>query len=258
MAVCCVAALTIALAACSSGEEPEASVSSEITVSEPSGEDDSPFVSSERSSTPGPSTTGGRAGSSPGSSTTDPAAPTTVGPVVPTAGGGEVSPTTSDGSQPPPTTALVGDPAPNPSTTAPPQPSTIPPAEDACDRLDAAGVTDLVADIVSDATGATPTVEPDGSDICRYRAAPTLVEIHFVAQATVIDDWFRREGVEPVGEVGGNAVGLPSFVPPGSDQGAGYTIAVVGDGRGTIVAVTGIADERGVAAEIAVFANQVA
>lgn len=197
-----------------------------------------------------PSTIDGAAG------TTTPgvvdAAPTIAPPPPPT-----VDPDNPATSAAPPTTDVVGDPQPNPDTTArptTPPPTTLVPGPDACARLDDVGVPDALGD----ETGASVATEVLGPDVCRLTSASVVAEIHFVPSSTVRDDWFQRDGVEPVAEVGGDAVGLRMFVPPGAAQQAGYTIAAIGGDRGVIVAVGGTADARLVAGELAVLAAQAA
>lgn len=156
----------------------------------------------------------------------------------------------------PPTTELVGDPQPIPATTKPPPPPTVVPPPPACDRLaefDVAGA-------VTSATGSAASAELASDDVCRYTAGPVVVEVYFVTQAAVRDDWFRRSGVEPVGEVSGDAVGLRSYQPPpgAGAAGAGYTIAALGGRDGVVVAVRGTDDGRFVAGQAAVFAIQAA
>ncbi len=156
----------------------------------------------------------------------------------------------------PPTTELVGDPQPIPATTKPPPPPTVAPPPPACDRL---AVFD-VAGAVTSATGTAASAESVSDSTCRYTAGPVVVEVYFVTQAAVRDDWFQRTGVEPVGEVSGDAVGLRSFQPPpgSGSAGDGYTIATIGGRDGVIVAVRGTGDGRFVAGQVAVFANQAA
>ncbi len=164
--------------------------------------------------------------------------------------------------QVPPTTELLGDPQPLPDTTSPPPPPTVEAPPAACERLRAQGVDGIVADAVTDAVGGAVTVDAAAGNtadtVCRYTAGSIVVEVHFVAQAVVRDDWYRRAGVEPVGEVNGEAVGVGSFAPPGGAAGDGYTIALVGGRDGVIVAVRGTSDARRVAGQVAIFADQAA
>lgn len=161
-------------------------------------------------------------------------------------------PNAPDTTQAPPTTELVGDPQPSPGTTRPPPPPTVAPPPPACDRL---AVFDIVK-IVSEATGTTAAADTLSDNACRYTAGPVVVEVYFVTQASIRNDWYTREGVEPVGEVSGDAVGLRSFLPVSGSSGAGYTIASVGGRQGVVVAVRGTDDGRFVAGQVAVFANQ--
>ncbi|MGI9646144.1 MAG: hypothetical protein ACR2O6_12635 [Ilumatobacteraceae bacterium] len=156
----------------------------------------------------------------------------------------------------PPTTELVGDPQPEPGVTVPPPPppTTEPGDPDACGRLAAF---DVIGIIVS-ADGPTTTAESVAEDVCRYSSGAFVAEVHFMSVSDVRDDWFTRSGIEPVGEVSGDAVGFSSFIPPGASGGDGYTIAVEGGTRGVVVAVGGTADARLVAAQVAIFAGQAA
>ena len=106
--------------------------------------------------------------------------------------------------------------------------------------------------------GPTATATSLTNDSCRFTAGSAVAEVFFVSQADVRTDWFNRSGIEPVGEVGGDAVGLGSFLPPGGATSAGYTIALVGGEQGAVVAVTGTGDARLLAARIAIFADQAA
>ena len=80
--------------------------------------------------------------------------------------------------------------------------------------------------------------------------------MHFIPEAAVLDDWYRREGIEPVGDVSGDAVGLGEFSAPGSDSSPGYTIALVSARQGVIIAVRGGAAPRDVAVDLALVAGQ--
>ncbi len=154
-----------------------------------------------------------------------------------------------------PTTDLVGDPQPNPDTTGappPPPPPTAADDPDACERLADFDIVGVIADTASVAT----TGELVADEVCRYAAGAFVAEVHFVPAAEIRDDWNKRDGIEPVGEVASDAVGFGSFIPPGSPPGAGYTIALEGGSLGVIVAVTGTGDARRVAGQIAIFANQ--
>ena len=64
-------------------------------------------------------------------------------------------------------------------------------------------------------------------------------------------DWFRRDAIEPVGDVLADAVGIAVFVAPGSDSDAGYTIALVSRREGAVIAVRGTPDDRLVAVQLA-------
>lgn len=192
-----------------------------------------------------PSTIEGQSGAEPGVVEVSP----TIAPVP-------VDPNEPTTSVLPPTTELVGDPQPEPGVTAPPPPppTTTPGDPDACAQLAAF---DLVGSIVS-AGGPATTAEPVTDEVCRYTSGAFVTEVHFMSVAEVRDDWFARSGIEPVGEVSGDAVGFSSFIPPGSSGGDGYTIAVEGGARGVVIAVGGSDDARFVAAQVAIFAGQAA
>lgn len=151
----------------------------------------------------------------------------------------------------PPTTALVGDPKPNVDSraTLPPLPES--PVVDGCTRLAEVAA----ADAVTAGAGSPAVVDSIGDSACRFTAAgvagDVVVEVHYVAETTVSSEWFRREGIEPVGELGGDAVGVTSFAPPGSGSGEGFTIAMINRREGAIVAVRGAAANRDLAVELA-------
>lgn len=147
----------------------------------------------------------------------------------------------------PPTTALIGDPKPNVDSqaTLPPLPGSSP--VEGCARL--ADV--AAADAVTAAAGATATAEKVDTSVCRFAAGGVVAEIHYVSETTVSPEWFGREGIEPVGEVGGDAVGLASYLAPGSASGDGYTIAMITRRQGAIIAVRGSAADRDLAVELA-------
>lgn len=157
-----------------------------------------------------------------------------------------------------PSTALVGDPQPTPGTTGFTPPPTVAPPPDACTRLDDVGVVQVVADAVAAADLDAVTVVLVDDSTCRLESGAVVVEVGFVSLAEVRDDWYRRSGIEPVGEVGGDAVGFGSFVAPSGARAEGYTIAIAGGRDGVIVAVTGTPDARSIAADVTVFANQAA
>jgi hypothetical protein len=152
-----------------------------------------------------------------------------------------------EGSGAPPTTALVGDPKPNIDSraTLPPLPDS--PAVAGCTRLAEVAA----ADAVTAGAGSTAVVDSIGDSACRYTAGGVVVEVHYVAETTVSSEWFRRDGIEPVGELGGDAVGVTSFAPPGSGAGDGFTIAMINRREGAIVAVRGASANRELAVELA-------
>lgn len=154
----------------------------------------------------------------------------------------------------PPTTELVGDPQPQPNDTTPAPPPPEDPGPDACTRL---ADFDVVG-VISGAIGANTAAETVSDSACRYSDGGFVTEVHFVPIGEIRDDWYLRLGIEAVGEVGGDAVGFSSYVPPGAAGGDGYTIAVEGGGQGAIVAVTGTSDARLVAGQVALMAQQAA
>lgn len=147
----------------------------------------------------------------------------------------------------PPTTALIGDPRPNPDSTATLPPLPDAPVVDACSRL----AEYSASEIVGAAAGTAVVGESMSQDACRFTGGATVAEIHFLPEATVMADWFRRDAIEPVGEVGGDVVGLLAFVPPGSSPSEGYTLALVSRRQGAVVAVSGTSDDRALAVQLA-------
>jgi hypothetical protein len=148
----------------------------------------------------------------------------------------------------PVTTELIGDPRPDPDSdaTLPPLPER--PPFDACERLAEYGA----AEQFSDTVGSTPaTVESVGEGGCRFAAGSGMAEIHYVSEDIIESDWFRRDGIEPVGDVGADAVGIAAFIAPGTDTEAGYTIALVSRREGAVIAVGGTTDDRIVAVALA-------
>jgi hypothetical protein len=174
-------------------------------------------------------------------------------PTVPeTSGSVPADPATADST--PPSTELIGDPQPDPDSrdTLPPLPPLPPgtPVDTACDRL-AEG---RLVEIVEAAAGARATTTPVGDEVCRFAAGPIVAEVHFVTEAAVESDWFRRDGIEPVGRVGGDAVGLAVFVPPGASGSEGYTIALVSRREGIVTAARGVSGSRLLAEDLAIAA----
>ena len=155
----------------------------------------------------------------------------------------------------PPTTEFVGDPQPSPDTTAPPPPETVAPPPPACERLAAAGVPEELAGWIQPVDTSTPISDVDG---CRYETGNVVTEVWFVPLNEVREDWFRREGIEPVTFVGGDAVGLDGFRSAGGSTGPGYTVATVGGAQGVIVSVGDTADAELAADFVAVLASQAA
>jgi hypothetical protein len=158
-----------------------------------------------------------------------------------------ILPVTDEEALAPPVTELIGDPQPDPDSevTLPPLPEQ--PMIDACDRSSDLAITDMVASSV----GEQVDVESISDDACRFVAGDAVAEIHYVSESTVESDWFVRSGIQPVGAVTGDAVGLVGFVPPGSASASGYTIALVSRRQGAIVAVRGTAADRALAEELA-------
>ncbi len=147
----------------------------------------------------------------------------------------------------PPVTELVGDPQPDPDSplTLPPLPEQ--PVVDTCDRSNELAI----ADTFGASVGGPVEVESISTEACRLTAGDAVVEVHYVSESTVESDWFERSGIQPVGAVSGDAVGIAEFVPPGSEPSNGYTIALVSRRQGAIVAVSGTADDRALAEELA-------
>jgi hypothetical protein len=148
----------------------------------------------------------------------------------------------------PGTTEVVGDPRPDPerATTLPPLPEA--PVVEACTRL----IDFQVAEQIGAAVGGVPaTAESIGDAVCRFTAGAGVAEVHYVSEDVIESDWFRRDGIEPVGDVLADAVGIAAFVAPGSDSDVGYTIAFVSRREGAVIAVSGTPDDRAVAVQLA-------
>ena len=158
-----------------------------------------------------------------------------------------ILPVTDEEALAPPVTELIGDPQPDPDSpvTLPPLPAQ--PVIDACDRLNELAT----ADTIGASVGERVVVESIADDACRFTAGDAVAEVHYVSEATVESDWFERSGIQPVGAVTGDAVGVAGFVPPGSESAGGYTIALVSRRHGAIIAVRGTADDRVLAEELA-------
>jgi hypothetical protein len=153
---------------------------------------------------------------------------------------------TPDGPSGPMTTEVVGDPRPDPDSgvTLPPLPDV--PIVAACTRLGELGAAEEFG------TGAAPaTTEALGELGCRFVTGSAVAEVHYLSEGTVESDWFRRNAIEPLGDVSGDAVGIAVFSAPGSDGAAGYTIALVSRREGAVIAVRGTADDRAVAVRLA-------
>lgn len=175
-------------------------------------------------------------------------------PTVPVAGD-----TVADsGAEAPPVTELVGDPQPDPDSrdTLPPLPDA--PVVNACDRLDELAT----ADVIGTAIGSRVEVESIWDQACRFTTdaagsggGDVVAEVHYVPEAAVESDWFRRDGIEPVGAVTADAVGIAEFAPPGSDPADGYTIALISRRQGIVVAVRGTGDDRALAEQLAMIVD---
>ncbi len=193
-----------------------------------------------------PSTVAGQTGSDDGvievSPTLAPPPPTPVDPDAPA--------TTAS----PPSTELVGDPAPSSDTTVPPPPPTAAPPPPLCDRL----AEFEVAAEIGGLAGADVSSDGSGVDVCRFTAGSSVVEVTTIPAAQVRDVWFEREGIEPVAEVGGDAVGIDGFADPaGAVQSDGYTVALIGGRDGAVIAVRGAPDDQVMASFVGVFVRQV-
>ena len=172
---------------------------------------------------------------------------------VPTVVEATTSPSNVSGASPgaeetgPPPEEIVGDLPPDPDNPEPRPPLPDGPTVDACTRLADVAAADAVAAAVGTAAANTAL----GVDACRVTAGAVVVEVHYVAEATVFDDWFGREGIDTVGEVGPDAVGLTVWAPPGSATANGYTIAMVSRRQGAVVAVAGSTSDRALAVQVA-------
>lgn len=133
-------------------------------------------------------------------------------PTVPAAGD-----TVVDDGEAPPVTELVGDPQPDPDSgdTLPPLPDA--PVVNACERLNELAT----ADVIGTAVGSQVEVESMWDQACRFSAnaagsggGDAVVEVHYVPEAAVNSDWFRRDAIEPVGAVTADAVGIAEFAHP--------------------------------------------
>jgi hypothetical protein len=148
----------------------------------------------------------------------------------------------------PVTTELVGDPRPDPDSDValPPLPEALP--FDACVRLSEY----QVAEQFGAAAGVgVASAEPVADGACRFTAGSGVAEIHYLSEGVIESDWFRRDAIEPVGDVGADAVGIAEYLAPGSDSGAGYTIALVSRREGAVIAVRGTSEDRLVAVQLA-------
>jgi hypothetical protein len=174
-----------------------------------------------------------------------PTVPSSDAPSVPTVPGEAVA-ATPDAPTVPMTTEVVGDPRPDPDSgvTLPPLPDV--PIVAACTRLG-----ELRAAEEFGTATAPATTEALGELGCRFVSGSAVAEVHYLSEDTVESDWFRRNAIEPLGDVSGDAVGIAVFSAPGSDGAAGYTIALVSRREGAVIAVRGTADDRAVAVRLA-------
>jgi len=148
----------------------------------------------------------------------------------------------------PVTTDVVGDPRPDPDIEVelPPLPDVA--DFDACVRLGDFQVAEQFAAAAGGGEAAAESLDDRG---CRFTAGSGVAEIHYLSEDVVTSDWFRRDGIEPVGDVAADAVGIAVFIAPGSDSDSGYTIALVSRREGAVVAVSGTPDDRSVAVQLA-------
>jgi len=143
---------------------------------------------------------------------------------------------------------VVGDPRPDPDIEV-----ELPPLPDVADFDACVRLGDFqVAEQFAAATGvAGATAEPLDDRGCRFTAGSGVAEIHYLSEDVIAADWFRRDGIEPVGDVAADAVGIAAFVAPGSDSDSGYTIALVSRREGAVIAARGTPDDRLIAAQLA-------
>ena len=169
------------------------------------------------------------------------------------ASGGEGAAGTDEVDGIPPSTVYVGDVAVDPGVNSLPPPETVPgQVPEACVRLAPVGA----ADLVGMAAGTPAVTESIWDGACRIVAGPIVAEVHFVSEQAVNDDWFRRDGIEPAGDVGSDVVGIGEFVAPGSDVADGYTFALVSAREGAIIAVRGTDAARDLAVALALATQQ--
>jgi hypothetical protein len=144
-------------------------------------------------------------------------------------------------------TDVLVDPRPDPDAPSmlPPLPES--PVVDACARMAELAA----AESIATAVGAPASAESVDEHTCRFSAGSAIVEVHFVTESTVETDWFRRDRIEPVGAVSGDAVGISEFLAPGSDPAPGYTIALLSRRQGAVIAVAGSPDDRATAEGLA-------
>lgn len=148
----------------------------------------------------------------------------------------------------PVTTEVVGDPRPDPDSEVvlPPLPEVA--DFDACVRL---GDFQVAEQFAAAAGGGGATAESLDNRGCRFTMGSGVVEIHYLSEDAITSDWFRRDAIEPVGDVAADAVGIAAFVAPNSDSDSGYTIALVSRREGAVIAVSGTPDDRTIAVQLA-------
>jgi hypothetical protein len=146
------------------------------------------------------------------------------------------------------TTEVVGDPRPDPDSgaTLPPLPEALP--FDACVRLAEYQVAEQFGAAAGVGVASAELID-DGA--CRFTAGSGVAEIHYVSEDVIESDWFRRDAIEPVGDVTSDAVGIAEFLAPGSESGTGYTIALVSRREGAVIAVRGTSEDRLIAVQLA-------
>jgi hypothetical protein len=147
----------------------------------------------------------------------------------------------------PPTTALIGDPKPNVDSQVMQPPLPESPVVDGCTRLSEVAAVDAVAA----GAGSLAMAEPIGEAACRFSAGAVVAEVYYLSESTVSSEWYRRDGIDPVGEIGGDAVGIASFLTPGAVSGDGFTIAMISRREGAVIAVRGAAANRELAVQLA-------
>lgn len=145
---------------------------------------------------------------------------------------------------------VIGDLPPDPDDPEPRPGLPDGPTPDACTRLGDVAAADAFSRS-GQVRAATVATELLGQQGCRLTAGGVVAEVHYIAEEAVFGDWFGREGIDTVGEVGPDAVGLAVWTPPGGTTRAGFTIAMVSRRQGAVVAVSGATDDRSLAVQVA-------